>query len=300
MTSMVRYGNFSIDTMNKQSAVADALGGADFLKLVEGANVLRFLPPLEGQDSPFRITAMHYIDAVPGLPNKKLVFACPQHELKQACPACQRAAELSRSLNPIDREQGKKFAAGLRIYANVIDRNNPDAGPRVLAFGKQIWDQLKSILNNPRSGGNFLDPTEKGFDIVINRKGTGQFDTEYTCLPDRNNSPLHVDDAIAQEIIDMQHDLESHVTPIVPEELVAAWHAAALRAPQGGGAAPAGRQLPAAGGAPRAGAGLMAGRGAAPVARQPAPAETQRQVIPASGSAVDDAEDFGEDDDFNA
>lgn len=224
--SIVRYGTFDDTTFDQQAAQIDDLGGSIYIKAEVGENVFRFLPPPLGRNTPIRVTAMHYVDAVPGL-QKTLVFACPRHELKQPCIVCAKADELVRSPNPVDRERGKRFAANLRVYACVVNRHSPEPVVKVYAFGKQVFDQLKAIRKSPRLGGDFTNPSETGFDIVIIRVGTGQNDTKYTVSADRSPSPLHPDPAFAQLLIDNQPDLDSLVEPIIPDALILAWGAAA-------------------------------------------------------------------------
>lgn len=272
-SNLVRYGSFDETALEEQSRKVNDLAGQIFVKIEPGDNIFRFLPPPPGKNTPFRVTAMHYIDAVPGL-DKQLVFACPRHESRTPCLACQKADELSRSANPHDRERGQKIAANLRVYAAVVQRNDPDMVPKVLSFGKQIFDQLKAIRKNPRLGGDFTNPTEQGFDIIISRAGTGKNDTKYVVSADRNNSALHPDPTVIQQILDAAPNLELQVNPIVPEQLFAMWGEVAMR----GGPAPSAPQGPSRWSPP-----------AAPAAHQP--------PITTTGRAVQDAQEF--DDDFN-
>jgi hypothetical protein len=222
-SSIVRYGSYDEATVDLDAAQVDALSGNVLLSFDVGDTIIRFLPPPVGRNSPFRITAMHYVDPLPG-GEKTIVFACPRHELREPCVVCAEAQRLGSSPNPLDRERGKRLQAGLRVYANVVHRvpgweENPVV--RVVSFGKQIHDQLKAIRKNPRVGGDFTNPLELGFDIIVHREGSGKNDTRYTVAADRNSSLLHPDPAVMQQLIDDQPDLEKFVDPIVPEELIA-------------------------------------------------------------------------------
>lgn len=256
-----RYGGWSADAAAKDEERAASLAGNVFLDLQPGENVVRFIPPKPGNDSPFRVTAMHYVDAIPGL-QKMLVFACPRAELKQPCPVCAEVERLNRTGNPIDKDRAYRISAGLRVYANVIDRNHPDVGPRILGFGVSIWNQLKSIRNSPRLGGDFTDPGPKGFDIVIVKDGE-KMSTKYHVSAARDCGPLAATDAEIDEIIEASHDLEAQVNPVIPEELLRFWGEANLRS-VGPAAQPTGR-LPQ--GRGTVGAGLV-GR-ASPAAVKP-------------------------------
>jgi hypothetical protein len=226
----VKYSGYSIEKLENDSAKADQISGSIFMSLEVGDNVVRFIPPKIGVPSPFRVTAMHYVDAVPGL-EKMLVFACPRVELKEPCPVCQESDRLGKSHNPLDRERAYAISAGLRVYAAVIDRSveDPTMAIRVLAFGKMIHNQLKAIRKNPRLGGDFTDPTDKGFDVIISREGTGKQDTKYVVAADRSNCALADDPEVINWIIENQPDLDDEVNPVVPEELLAAWQAVSMR-----------------------------------------------------------------------
>jgi hypothetical protein len=236
MSNLVKHGKFDIQALDEVDKKVDAIAGSVFIDFNPGDTVLRFLPPQLGSSSPFRVTALHYVDAVPGI-DRLVVFACPRTELKQDCPVCDEVRRLQGTQNPVDRERAFRLSAGLRVYANVIDRNNEDAGPRVAAFGKTIWEALKSIRRNTRLGGDFTDPSEAGFDIIVHREGTGKVDTRYTVNADRSSSPLSKDPTQAAKWLEEQHDLEQFVDPRIPEDLLRAWGAMArlsneARAPQ--------------------------------------------------------------------
>ncbi len=274
MTGIVRYSGFDVEDLNALDEVVDDLAGSAFMDLEQGENVVRILPGLNGA-SPFRVTAMHYVDAVPGL-DKTLAFACPRHELKEACPVCAESARLQQSANPLDRERGKKLEANLRVYCNVINRLRPKSGIKVLGFGKSVWTALKEIRKNPRLGGDFTNPTESGFDIVIVKEGSGM-KTKYHVSAARDSQPLADTPDEINLILSSQEPLEKHVNPQLPDELQGMFRAAQLRAPA---------EAPAAG-RERIGAGLMAGRQAA----QAGAAKT----VTTTGSAVDDAKSFADD-----
>lgn len=219
MSNITKYTGLDLALLDEADQKVQEIAGGDFETLEVGENVFRFLPAASGP--PIRVTAMHYIDAVPGL-DKMVVFACPRVELKQPCVACAKADELGKTGNPLDRERAYRISAQLRVYANVVNRKRPGA-PKVLAFGKQIWEQLKSVRRNPRVGGDFMDPGPGGFDVVILREGTGKNDTRYTVAPDRANSPLAATDEEIGFLIDATKDLDSLIKAEPTDELLAAW-----------------------------------------------------------------------------
>lgn len=296
---IVRYAEYSEADFDKDVDRANQLGGSTMMELKQGENVVRFIPSKEAGISPIRSTGMHYVDAVPGL-DKMVVVACPKKELQQACPICEAATQLLRSPNPIDRERGERIQAKLSLYANVVDRSapadDPNYGLRVLRFGKQILEQLKTIRRSPRTGGDFFNPGPEGFDIVITREGTEK-STKYKVIPDRQNSALYDDVDLCQAAIDNGYDLNTYVNTVVPDALLAALESASGMGRQ---STPATRQLPAR--APSAGSPpVTQTRLAAPQRTAGARAgsslfgEPSAGPMPSGGQTVADA-DFTEED----
>jgi len=276
--SIVQYGGFTLDDADDVDKAVDTIAGKQFLSIGVGDTIVRFLPPLPGKKT-LRVSAVHYVDALPGM-DKLIVFACPRYERKEPCIACDKADQLRRSQSPIDRDRAWKISAQLKIYAAVIDRDNEEAGPRVYAFGKNVHTQLKAIRRNPRLGGDFTDPTENGFDIIINRTGTGVKDTRYAVAAARENTPLSASPELMQMWIENQPDLDSLVTTETPDELLAAW-ADLAQAHRGQAARAAGAQ------SAQGGTATM-GRPAAPRPARSAVADS-KGVIDAVSGGDDDA-----------
>jgi hypothetical protein len=229
MSSLIRYGSYTPEALEADNSAAETISGDLLWKFDVGDNVYRVIPPPIGQDTPFRTTAMHYIE-LPGLA-RKFAFACPRHELKAACRACEQSRLLSRSPNPLDREEGDAYSAGLRIYMRVINRAIADilSATRVVGFGRGIQKDLKIIREDPRRGGDFTDPTGTGFDLITTRTGTGLSTRYNTAAVRGENSPLacdadgKADIELINHLIESQPDLEQFVDPVIPEELLRFW-----------------------------------------------------------------------------
>lgn len=198
MGNMVKFGSYSPEAAEKESK---QLGSTDFLKLEVGKTRLRVLPPLEGEESPFRIIQQHSVE-VPGQ-QYPMRFQCPG----RGCPACLESQRLSRTGNPKDREHSYQLSAKPRVFAVVISRKEEERGPLVWEFGKKIHEQLKKLRLNEDAGGEFCDPY-KGFDVVVEREGTGKTDTVYTLFPARQSTQLHADEEVMVEWCVGRPDLE--------------------------------------------------------------------------------------------
>lgn len=171
---LVKYGSYDIEAANEEEEELKSTGGT-FLKLGVGENMVRFLPPPVGQKTPFLLVWEHQLN----LPDGSFVsFACPKRMGRKPCIVCQKADQLKATGNPADYERAQDLYPRRKVYANIIDRKDADAGPKILGFGKMIHDDIIAIRKDPDFGGDFTHP-ETGFDIKIVRQGTGRNDTKY-------------------------------------------------------------------------------------------------------------------------
>jgi hypothetical protein len=190
--------------------ITKQFGKSEFMKLKVGKTRLRVVPG-RGRKT-FMSVQQHRVE-IPGEQYARR-YTCPG----KGCPICARAAELSRSGNPKDSEAAYQLRATVKVFCNVIDRADPESGPKVWEFGKKVWGQVESILSNEDAGGDFTDPND-GFDLIVDRKGTGKNDTEYKVLAARQASPLSEDDAAAEVWIDGAPDLSPYTQPKSLDEM---------------------------------------------------------------------------------
>lgn len=209
----VNWGEWDDEEAAAQAARAGR--SSNYLKLPIGDTYLRFLPPKRGQKKPIIDTREHFFGGkdspIPGH-DGVVGYSCPELE-GEHCAVCERARQLKASRSNEDRKLAGKMFPKLKGYANVIDLEDPDAGPQVLQFGTTILTQLLEIRNNPRKGGNFTHPLT-GRAIIITRKGDGM-DTEYTVSVDLGEGPTELDNF---EWIEDQSDLETQIRLPSPED----------------------------------------------------------------------------------
>ncbi len=202
-TNLVKYRT-DVDDDFAEAEKELAKGGLNFLKPKVGKNRYRPVPAKQGSKA-VQVTHEHYLD-IEGVETKPR-FNCPRLMAKQICMSCDKYDELMSTGNPADAGRAKKFKPRKRVYMNVIDRADPEAGPKVWAFGQMVFEQLSEIKKDREAGGNFFDPSDKGFDLIISRKGTGQNDTRYKCYPSRKNRTLADDANLINEWVQNQTDL---------------------------------------------------------------------------------------------
>lgn len=170
-------------------AATETTGGQfTYFKAEEGRNVLRFVPPAKatGRKAMY-VTHQHYVEQ-PGRP--KVVFNCPvAMKTGGRCPVCEKAAKLRATGNQLDRDTAFGLSSRMRVYACVVDRKHPEKGVQVYGFGKTVMKGLKSLKDDPDVG-DFFRPDTDGYDVIVERTGTGKNDTEYAVRPAVKNSPL--------------------------------------------------------------------------------------------------------------
>lgn len=212
---MATVNEWDDETAAKDKEQSEQGTGGQFLEaLPEGDTVLRFLPPIGQRKSPFATAYVHWITLPTGERRK---VNCPRMMAKQPCEVCAKAEKLRASRNPADQKAGKKLFPKMSVYANVIDRGAEHNGVQVYGFGKTVFEGLVAIRQNPKKGGKFVG-VEDGRDIIITRKGKGQFDTEYSVAADMSVSPLHMDPGQADEWLEAAPDLDQFLVVLTPED----------------------------------------------------------------------------------
>ena len=204
----LKYNDYEDETAQAEQEESDASGGPGFVKIKEGKNYLRILPPTGEARSPFRVTYQHFIN-MPGANGKTQSVICARMEAKKHCQVCEMVDRLRESQSKQDQDAANDLFVRRRVFCNVIDRNDEEAGPKVWAFGKQVHEQLLALRTDRKGGGNYVDPIN-GFDIIVDRKGTGKNNTEYTIRGNRDSSPLADSEEVMQEWIDTQHNLNQY------------------------------------------------------------------------------------------
>lgn len=169
MTQLSKFGSFTKEAARTEAAQGESQA---WLKLNPGTSIVRMLPPLAGKSSPWVTIYQHFIK-VPGA--KSVVFNCPRRMSNGRCPACEKADRLRATGNPTDEKAAREFTPSMRNIGFALDRENPEKGIQMFAFGAMIKKRL--IHFREKLDKDFTHPFE-GFDLVIDRTGQG-LDTEY-------------------------------------------------------------------------------------------------------------------------
>jgi len=230
-TDLQKWGDYDLDTAAEEQEQLDKEGSAGFMKLTVGKNVVRILPPAAGKKTPFQVVYQHYVDLPDG---GRYSFACPRMMAKEHCPVCNEAAGLARSKNSEDSKRARDLMPKRRVFAVVLNRKDESAGPQILGFGKQIHEALIQLRRDEDMGGNYTHPI-KGIDVIIDRQGTGKFDTKYTVNLARKPRPIVDDAALLDELRLQMPDLSMLARVPSAEEITAKMNGEEPPARSGGG-----------------------------------------------------------------
>lgn len=216
-TNLQKWTEYTAEQARKEKEdCARQAGTSDYFTPADGRNIMRFLPGVHG-NGPFRITHQHFFR----LPNtdKPVVFTCPRLEAKRFCPACKIVDALKRTGNRADRDKAYEMRASRKVYANIIDRKNPEMGVQAYSFGAMVHDQLIAIRDNDDMGGADFTNPDNGFDICVT-KTKEKNGIKYKVLASRNNSPLGSKEQV-DAYLEQAFDVNQFVEVQAPDEIEA-------------------------------------------------------------------------------
>ncbi|TXH14813.1 MAG: hypothetical protein E6R03_08515 [Hyphomicrobiaceae bacterium] len=192
---------------------------AAYYKMKKGANTLRILPALAGEDTPIRTVWQHYLKNHGGS-GKAFSFNCPLKMGGGRCPACEERARLNKSDNPADKSRAANFAPKVRGICRVIDRADEAAGVQIAEFSKTVVDGLTALRQNGDVYGEDYTEPFHGADILIVRKDekdqNGQERTSYAdpvIWKGRQDTPLAANADKSPNVEQMRAWLDPETAP---------------------------------------------------------------------------------------
>lgn len=200
------------------AADAESVAGDDgFFKMKarEEPYLVRFLPARRGEGSAIQVLHQHYFE----FPDKtKFVFNCPKLMAREHCDGCAMIEKMRDSGSTADEKLAKRFMPKVRVLSRLINREAEGKGPRIFGFGKMIFDELKILRKNANRGGDFTDPTDRGYDIELLASGEGM-EREYKVYA-AARQPLASPEQV-QEWLETMPSLE-RFAKILPREAIQA------------------------------------------------------------------------------
>lgn len=168
-----------------------------------GNNLIRILPPTWENHNHYAFEVwMHR-----GIGVDKSSYICLRKMKNKKCPICEMERELRGAG---ENDEAKKIAPVSRYLTWILNRDDEDVGPLIYEMSFTVDREVLNQAINRRSGSVLpVDNPDVGYDLTINRQGTGlntrytgiQFDREPTSISDDadkwdeimdfvNNNPL--------------------------------------------------------------------------------------------------------------
>lgn len=127
----------------------------------------------------------------------------------EPCPFMEKYDELKSSKDEDDKKLAKKLVPSRRFVIPALiykdDKGKEldyDSKPRLVMVPSSVYQDIIELYLDEDEAGDMTDP-KNGYDIKIERSGTGKFDTSYSV---RNCKPTKVDKSLVKPV-----DLESLV-----------------------------------------------------------------------------------------
>lgn len=159
----------NMNTLKNEQSNFEQGGGNNWMKLVDGKNVIRILPPWSEEGIFFKRVGFH---RPPGRIAEKVT--CPNFTLGgESCPICKKGRQVFQKHG---KDVSKHYLVQKRAYLNVLDMKKADGVVYILECGPSILNPILNFMSETDSD-DLVDPN-KGFNILINRKNDGGF-TKY-------------------------------------------------------------------------------------------------------------------------
>lgn len=166
-----------------------------------GKTVIRIVPYQFNKDNPFTEMYFHYDLG-------KKTFLSP-HTYGNADPVVEFAEKLKKTGSSDDWKMGKKLEPKLRTYVPIIVRGKENEGVKYWGFGKQIYQELLSIIADEDYGD--ITDLKNGRDVVVEFLKAEEAGNSYGKISIRvkpNATAVTDSKDILEKILDGQKDLK--------------------------------------------------------------------------------------------
>lgn len=141
----------------------------------------------------------------------------------EPCPVMDKYKELKDSKDEDDKKLAKKLVPSRRyVIAGLVYKDEKgkefdyDSKPRLVMIPSSVYQDIIELYLDEDEAGDMTDP-KNGYDIKIDRSGSGKFDTSYSV---RNCKPTKVDKELLKPV-DLIGMVKSQIKPYeeIEEEL---------------------------------------------------------------------------------
>lgn len=134
-----------------------------------GKHSVRIVPSVLDASNPFKEVYVHY-----GIGNRTMIALT---NFGEKDPIVELAKQLRQSGDKENWSMARKLDAKMRVFTPVIVRGEEEKGVRLWEFGKQVYQELLSIADDPDVG-DYTDPIQ-GRDITIETTDPASNGTSY-------------------------------------------------------------------------------------------------------------------------
>lgn len=159
-------------------------GGLGYMTFKEGTTRIRILSAGSDEDFAIEATSFYLGKEIGGFISP-ITFGEPCYASEVHDEVKKRNDEDDEELLKVLRPKKAYFVCALKMDEKG---KKVEEGPKLARITKGLYENLIDLMLD-EDNGDFTDPNE-GYDIKIKRTGSGQYDTEYTCLPGK---PLKLD-----------------------------------------------------------------------------------------------------------
>ena len=180
-----------------------------------GKHSVRIVPSVLDASNPFKEVYVHY-----GIGNRTMIALT---NFGEKDPIVEFAKQLRQSGDKENWSMARKLDAKMRVFTPVIVRGEEEKGVRLWEFGKQVYQELLSIADDPDVG-DYTDPIQ-GRDITIETTDPASNGTSYNQSKVRVRTkitPLSDDAADVKKWLTEQPDAVSIFKKYEYEEMKAA------------------------------------------------------------------------------
>lgn len=188
--------SFNMQAALARKAELDSKGQkVPYIKLEEGVNVLRILPPFGTRDLPWVEFAVAYQVGPVG---KQRSFT-PRHQFGLDDPLQKYIERLQQQGDAISKREIERIRPKNKFHMFAVERRNEAEGPKHLQLPPKVMSDVLTIIADPDFGD--ITHPETGTDISISyKKGIpGKTFPEYHVSPKRNSSPLIADPELKKQ-----------------------------------------------------------------------------------------------------
>ena len=186
----------------------------NLLKPEPGKQTIRIVPYQYDKDNPFRELFFHYNLG-------KKIYLSPV-TFGKADPVVEFCEKLKATGNKEDWQMARKMEPKMRCYAPVIVRGQESEGVKFWGFGKQVYQELLSIIADPDYG-DITDPMN-GRDVTVEftaAEGAGSFPK--TSIRVKPNTSAATDSKdVAEKITNAQKEITEIFKEVSYDDLITA------------------------------------------------------------------------------